>query len=113
MFVQFARDFQRFINGLKILRSLDQYEVPGVDWPRFRDDPYEYFISAPPDQGATIYAAILRREPKASGPQGRTTAWRTRCWYCRTRVDAVTEKAVPGWVGQHPLCDSCSQTVRS
>ena len=64
--IVWSRDFRKFINGLKILRSLDAHELPtiGVDWPEFRDDPYRYFMRCPDDMAAEIWRAIERRQPE-------------------------------------------------
>ena len=56
-------DLGQFLNRLRILRSLDGYEVPNVtNWPRFRDGPYEYLISCPPAEAEYIWAALKERE---------------------------------------------------
>jgi hypothetical protein len=55
--------FRRFVNALKILRSLDEHEVPDLtSWPAFRDDPYKYFIRASGHDQATIWLALNRRQ---------------------------------------------------
>ena len=55
--------FRRFVNALKILRSLDEHEVPGLmSWPAFRDDPYRYFIRASGKDQATIWRALNQRQ---------------------------------------------------
>ena len=59
-------DFRRFHNGLRILRALDQHEVDAlaVDWPRFRDDPFMYFIGCNDEAKAVIWRALERRQPE-------------------------------------------------
>ena len=57
-------DQRRFLNRLKILRSIDHVEVPEVlDWPAFRDNPPEYFIRCGDAEADHIWAALLAREP--------------------------------------------------
>ena len=52
-----------FLNRLRILRSIDSHEVPElVEWPGFRDDPYEYLINCSDDEAAHIWAALRKRE---------------------------------------------------
>ena len=58
-------DFERFLNRLRILRSLDGYEVAVTDWEHFRDDPYGYLISCPDDEAANIWTALRKREGDA------------------------------------------------
>ena len=61
-----SADFRRFHNGVRILRSLDQQEVDSlaVDWPRFRDAPFLYFIAANDEAKAVIWRALERRQPE-------------------------------------------------
>ena len=52
-----------FLNRLRILRSLDGYEVQVTCWEDFRDDPYEYLIRCPEqDEVAHIWTALRKRE---------------------------------------------------
>ena len=52
-----------FLNRLRILRSLDSYDVPEVsNWGRFRDNPAEYFISCCNDDAERIWTALRKRE---------------------------------------------------
>ena len=62
----YGRDpLRRFLNQLKILRSLDLCEVPNVrDWPKLRDNPAEYLVRCDDAEGDYIWQALLRREPK-------------------------------------------------
>ena len=57
-------EFRRFSNALRILRSLDAHEVESIAaWPRFRDNPYMYFITCSDEDKRTIWRAIERRQP--------------------------------------------------
>ena len=57
---------EEFLNRLRILRSLDAFEVPLVagclDWPSFSESPYEYLISCPDDEAEHIWTALRKRE---------------------------------------------------
>ena len=56
-------DQHQFLNRLRILRSIDHYEVPMIgSWSKFRDDPYEYLISCSPLEAGHIWDAIVKRE---------------------------------------------------
>ena len=56
-------DFERFLNRLRILRSLDVDEVPDVsNWRRFQGNPYEYFISCSYADGDHLWWALRKRE---------------------------------------------------
>ena len=62
-------DFERFLNRLRILRSLDLDDVrlcnddaSVTSWLKFRDDPSEYLISCPPDEAEHIWTALRKRE---------------------------------------------------
>ena len=59
-----VEDMGVFLNRLRILRSLDAFEVPLLagNWPEFRDGPYEYIISCPPDEAEHIWTALRKRE---------------------------------------------------
>ena len=58
-------DMRRFLNRLKILRSLDHFEVPDVrDWAMFRDNPAEYYIRCSDAEDEHIWKALRRREPE-------------------------------------------------
>ena len=59
-------DLGRLFNRLRILRSLDQSEVPDVtNWPQFRDNPIGYLISCPPAVAEHIWTALRKREGDA------------------------------------------------
>lgn len=67
--------FRRFVNALKILRSLDEHEVPELQsWETFRDAPYLYFLHASDKDQAIIWRAINARQPEdlRLGPQHQT-----------------------------------------
>ena len=62
-----VEDMGVFLNRLRILRSLDAFEVPLLagnwpEWRKFRDDPSEYLISCPPDEAEHIWTALRKRE---------------------------------------------------
>jgi len=50
-----------FRNGLAILRSLDQYEVPFLQnqWDVFRNDPYHFFLASSHQEA--IWDAVQKR----------------------------------------------------
>ena len=53
----------RFLNQMRILRSLNRDEVPDLAcWVDFRDDPFGYLISCPPDEAEHIWTALRKRE---------------------------------------------------
>ena len=53
----------RFLNRLRILRSLDAAEVPDLPlWADFRDDPYEYLIRCSHAEAEHIWTALRKRE---------------------------------------------------
>ena len=53
----------RFLNRLRILRSLDQYEISRLtDWPKFRDDPPTYLSRCHVNEAKNIWKALRRRE---------------------------------------------------
>jgi hypothetical protein len=57
--------FRRFHNALRIMRAIDEFEVPLIsDWAAFRDDPYRYFIGASEQDAEMIWLAIERRQPR-------------------------------------------------
>ena len=66
-----TREFRAFHNGLRILLNLDEDELikAGViehsveSW-RFKDNPFLFFIRAPAEQAAAIWAAIQKRQPE-------------------------------------------------
>ena len=61
----------KFLNRLRILRSIDSYEVKGLsDQSAFLSNPYEYVIRCEDDDAALIFAALLIRE-KPRAPRGR------------------------------------------
>ena len=65
---QASPHLMRFLNRLRILRSLDEAEVPDVTrWPQFRDDPYLYLISCLPAEAEHIWAALNKREEGDDG----------------------------------------------
>ena len=56
-------DLHQFINRLRILRSIDGFEVSGIDnQENFIREPFEYLVRASPKDSAIIFEAILRRE---------------------------------------------------
>ena len=56
-------DLKQFLNRLRILRTLDQLEVPDVkSWPQFRDDPFGYITFCPDDEAEHIWTALKKRE---------------------------------------------------
>ena len=57
-------DLRRFLNQLKILRSLDQCEVQKVNWPHFRANSAEYIIRCTEGEREHIWTALRAREPK-------------------------------------------------
>ena len=59
-------DSERFLNRLRILRSLDGHEVPDViNWPWFRNSPYEYLTCCPDAEAEHIWTALRKREGDA------------------------------------------------
>ena len=65
---QESEDFMRlrFVNRLRILRSIDYHEVPGLDerqWCAFRDKPFEFMIRCSDDSREHIFDALRKREP--------------------------------------------------
>lgn len=61
--------FAEFHNGLRILTSIDQYEVeafmPGDDaWRSFCRDPFRYFIRADDETADAIWRIIEARQSK-------------------------------------------------
>ena len=57
--------FRRFSNALRIMRSLDEHEVPDLaSWAGFRDNPFLYFLRASGKDQATIWRAINNRQPE-------------------------------------------------
>ena len=59
-----VRDRERFLNRLRILRSLDHVDMMSQlkEWMDFRDDPYEYVISCSDEEAAVIWTALRKRE---------------------------------------------------
>ena len=57
-------DKHRFLNLVRILRSLDMVDlmVQLEDWGAFRDDPYEYIISCADEEAEAIWTALRLRE---------------------------------------------------
>jgi len=52
----------QFHNGLRLLNSIDAHELGDPEWwPRFRDDPYRFFIKADDGQVEIIWNAMKRR----------------------------------------------------
>ena len=55
-------DQDQFLNRLRILRSLDPHEVPGLEAVRkFISSPYEYSIRCRDQDADEIFAAIKKR----------------------------------------------------
>jgi hypothetical protein len=61
-------DCLRFHNGLRILLNIDAAEFPGPaeDWPRFRDQPHQYFIECDDATAGALWGIITRRTPRLS-----------------------------------------------
>lgn len=60
---------RRFLNALRILRSIDRHEVgwmPEILWQRFNDDPFETLLRLDDDMAAKVFAVVKKRqtEPK-------------------------------------------------
>lgn len=54
-----------FHNGLRILRSIDSWELGDPEWwPRFRDDPYRFFMRADNDTCMMIWSVVMKRSTK-------------------------------------------------
>lgn len=55
----------RFMNALRILKSLDAHEVglEGSRWLKFRDDPVGFLIRADDSTANAIWLAIESRQP--------------------------------------------------
>jgi len=62
--------FAEFHNALRILISIDRGELVDagviapldkVEWPKFRDNPWRWFIAASDDQAQRVFAIIERR----------------------------------------------------
>ena len=57
----------RFLNRLRILRSIDQHEVPELDdtqWRHFRDKPPEFVIRCGDAAAEHIWEALRKREKR-------------------------------------------------
>lgn len=57
----------RFLNALRILRSIDRHEVrwmPEIIWQRFNDDPFETLLRLDDDMAAKVFAVIEARQPE-------------------------------------------------
>jgi hypothetical protein len=69
----YQSEFYRFHNGLRILLNIDSGEFPGpdVDWNRFRDSPWRYFISCNEEIARALWAIIERRNDAAEPLGGR------------------------------------------
>lgn len=64
-FVSLANPEAQFRNRLRILRSIDRHEIPGLEigaWRRFVDDPFEFLIRADDEQAALIWDVVRKRE---------------------------------------------------
>ena len=60
-------DRERFLNRLRILRSIDHVELIGgllewTGWTQFRNNPAEYLISCSDDEAEVIWTALRKRE---------------------------------------------------
>ena len=52
-----------FHNALRILRSIDSHELGDPEWwPKFRDDPYRFFIRCNDADRETIWKIVERRQ---------------------------------------------------
>ena len=66
-------DLREFHNALRILRSIDAYELrdAGVEntdreWPQFGFNPWEWFIRASDHDAAAVWTIIERRQPRGA-----------------------------------------------
>jgi hypothetical protein len=51
-----------FHNGLRILRSIDSYELGDPEWwPAFRDNPYLFFVCTRDEIQERIWTVMLKR----------------------------------------------------
>ena len=61
----------QFQNRLRILRSIDSWEVSGLsDLVTFIRSPYEFFIRCSDSDADLIFEALLKREPSGSTTRG-------------------------------------------
>lgn len=52
----------QFHNGLRVLRSIDSWELGDPKlWPEFRDSPYLFFIRSDEERAAKIWGAMVKR----------------------------------------------------
>jgi hypothetical protein len=61
-------EFRRFHNGLRILMNIDARDFPGPadEWPRFRKEPWLYFITCEEPVARSLWAIIQRRHPQVT-----------------------------------------------
>jgi len=58
--------YHAFHNALRILRALDFHEVQfltDAEWEKFRDNPYDFFITTSNSNSSLIWQAIQKRQP--------------------------------------------------
>jgi hypothetical protein len=58
--------FRAFHNALRILRALDFHEVyflTDAEWEKFRDNPYDFFITTSDSNALQIWRALQARQP--------------------------------------------------
>lgn len=59
--------FAEFHDALRIIRAIDRHECPDAfvdaeSWARFARDPFHWFIQAPHDKAALVWAVITMRQ---------------------------------------------------
>lgn len=101
-----------FSNALRIMRSIDGYEVPGLDphmVRRFVASPYETFLRMSDADQAEVWEAIKRRQPM----RRRHKAAPGECEYCDREGDNAyhpPHDASPNCQSggrSHCSCDTC------
>ena len=68
-----------FRNIYCILHSLDAYELTDLDqdefdWPKFRDNPHDYFLKCPDGLADGIWKAVEKRMPAKTGYENQIAA---------------------------------------
>lgn len=65
-----------FLNALRILRSIDRFELADVgiqlkdgDWCDFRDSPFRWLCLASVQDAEAIWSIVQRRQPKEKDPR--------------------------------------------
>jgi hypothetical protein len=63
--IQMTMNKDQFHNLLRILINLDHYLVEEViseeEWPKFRDNPWQWFISAAPHKSDFVWGRMMER----------------------------------------------------